>query len=89
LLVKPQQPLSSSESFGSTFWGHLTVLQAINIRFGLFAPRNLTVLIGLFIAALAVSGAIFLILEMYHPEAGLIQVSGAPLRAAQAQIGIP
>jgi hypothetical protein len=66
------------------FW--LTVLF---ISFGLFAPRNVTVLVGLFIAALAVSGAIFLILEMYHPEAGLIQVSDAPLRAAQAQIGIP
>jgi hypothetical protein len=66
------------------FW--LTVLF---ISFGLFAPRNVMVLIGLFIAALAVSGAILLILEMYHPEAGLIQVSDAPLRAAQAQIGIP
>ena len=66
------------------FW--LTVLF---ISFGLFAPRNATVLIGLFIAALAVSGAILLILEMYHPEAGLIQVSDAPLRAAQAQLGIP
>ena len=66
------------------FW--LTVLF---ISFGLFAPRNVTVLIGLFIAALAVSGAILLILEMYHPEAGLIQVSDAPLRAALVQIGIP
>jgi hypothetical protein len=64
-------------------------LTVLFISFGLFAPRNATVLIGLFIAALAVSGAILLILEMYHPEAGLIQVSDAPLRAAQAQIGIP
>jgi hypothetical protein len=64
-------------------------LTVLFISFGLFAPRNVTVLIGLFIAALAVSGAIFLILEMYHPEAGLIEVSDAPLRAAQAQIAIP
>jgi hypothetical protein len=42
---------------------------------------------GLFISALAVAGAIFLILEMYHPHAGLIQVSDAPLRAALAQLG--
>jgi len=47
------------------FW--LTVLF---ISFGIFAPRNLTVGSGLFISALAVAGAIFLILEMYHPHAG-------------------
>jgi len=55
--------------------------------FGLFAPPNLTVIVSLFISALAVSGAIFLILEMYHPYTGLIQVSDAPLRAALAQLG--
>lgn len=64
------------------FW--LTVLF---ISFGLFAPRNLTVRSGLFTSALAVAGAIFLILELYHPYGGLIQVSGAPLQAALAQLG--
>ena len=37
---------------------------------------------SLFISALSVSGAIFLILEMYGPYAGVIQISSAPLRAA-------
>jgi hypothetical protein len=55
--------------------------------FGLFAPRNLTVLSGLLLASLAVCGAILLILEMYHPRSGLIRVSDAPLRAALAQLG--
>lgn len=64
------------------FW--LTVLF---VSFGLFAPRNLIVRSGLFISALAVAGAIFLILEMYHPHGGLIQMSDAPLRAALAQLG--
>jgi hypothetical protein len=64
------------------FW--LTVLF---ISFGIFAPRNLTVKSGLFMAALAVAGAIFLILEMYQPHGGWIQVSDAPLRAAFAQLG--
>jgi hypothetical protein len=64
------------------FW--LTVLF---ISFGLFAPRNLTVRSGLFISGLAIAGAIFLILEMYHPYGGLIQVSDAPLQAALAQLG--
>jgi hypothetical protein len=64
------------------FW--LTVLF---FSFGLFAPVNFTVRSGLFISALAVSGAIFLILEMYQPHSGFIQVSDAPLRAALAQLG--
>jgi hypothetical protein len=35
----------------------------------------------------SVSGAIFLILEMYMPYAGSIQLSSAPLRAALAYLG--
>jgi hypothetical protein len=64
------------------FW-----LTLIFISFGLFAPNNSTVLTGLFFSALAVSGAVLLILEMYTPFAGLIQVSSAPLRAALANLG--
>src|SRR5215472_7964052 len=56
-------------------------LTAIFVSFGLFAPFNGTVVSSLFIAALAVSGAIFLLLEMYAPYGGMIQVSDAPLRA--------
>jgi hypothetical protein len=57
------------------------------ISFGLFAPRNATVIATLFLCALAVSGAIFLILEMYRPFGGLIHISSAPLRSALAQMG--
>ena len=42
---------------------------------------------SLFVSALAVSGAIFLILEMYSPYEGLIQISKAPLRAAIGHLG--
>ncbi len=62
-------------------------LTIIFISFGLFAPRNGTVVVSLLVSALSVSGAIFLILEMYSPYAGLIHVSGAPLRAALAHLG--
>jgi Protein of unknown function (DUF4239) len=62
-------------------------LAAIFISFGLFAPFNATVVASLFVSALSVSGAIFLILEMYTPYAGLIQLSSAPLRAALAHLG--
>jgi hypothetical protein len=62
-------------------------LTIIFISFGLFAPRNVTVIVSLLVSALSVSGAVFLILEMYSPYAGLIHVSGAPIRAALAHLG--
>jgi hypothetical protein len=62
-------------------------LTFIFISFGLFAPVNGTVIASLFVSALSVSGAILLILEMYTPYSGLIQISSAPLRAALAQLG--
>ena len=64
------------------FW-----LTIIFVSFGLFAPPNATVIASLFVTAPSVSGAIFLILEMYTPYAGLIQISNAPLRAALAHLG--
>jgi hypothetical protein len=62
-------------------------LTIIFVSFGLFAPFNATVLTSLFVSALSFSGAIFLILEMYTPYGGLIQISSAPLRAALAHLG--
>jgi hypothetical protein len=62
----------------------LTVILA---SFGLFAPTNTTVIVSSAVSALSVSGAIFLILEMYAPYSGVIQVSSAPLRAALAHLG--
>jgi hypothetical protein len=55
--------------------------------FGLFAPRNATVIVAFVLCALAVSSAIFLILEMNHPFNGLIKVSDLPLRYALSQLG--
>ena len=62
-------------------------LTIIFISFGLFAPFNATVVSSLFASALSVSGAIFLILDMYRPYSGLIQISSAPLRFALAHLG--
>ncbi len=64
------------------FW-----LIAIFVSFGLFAPRNTAVVVCMFISAASVSGAILMILEMYSPYRGLMQLSGAPLRAAFTQLG--
>lgn len=57
------------------------------MSFGLFVPPNVTMVASLLISALAVCGAIFLILEMYQPYTGLIHVSDAPLRAVLEQLG--
>jgi len=65
-----------------TFW--LTVLF---VQFGLLAPRNLTAKTALFICALSVSGAIYLILELNNPLEGTIKVSSAPLNKALSLIG--
>jgi len=64
------------------FW-----LAAIFFSFGLSAPRNATVTTAFFISGLSVSGAIYLILEMYTPFRGLIEISSAPLRFALAHLG--
>jgi len=64
------------------FW-----LGIIFASFGLFAPRNGTVIAAFFVCALSVSGAIFLILELDRSFEGLLQVSGTPLSAALAQLG--
>ena len=62
-------------------------LAIIFISFGLFAPVNTTVMATLFLCALSVSGAIFLIMEMYRPFEGLMQISSDPLRNALAHLG--
>ena len=53
----------------------LTVILA---SFGLFAPRNATVIAALFICALSFSSAIYLILELDRPFEGLLRISSAP-----------
>src|SRR5262249_46220250 len=64
------------------FW-----LCIIFARFGRFAPGHATVIAVLCVCALSVAGAIFLILELDRSFEGLLQVPGAPLRAALAQLG--
>ena len=62
-------------------------LTVVFTSYGLYAPRNPTVIATLFLCALSVAGAILLILELYSPFEGLIQISSTPLRNALAQLG--
>jgi hypothetical protein len=56
-------------------------------NFGVFAPRNGTVITALVFCALAVAGSIFLILELNHPFEGLVKVSSAPVHYALDHLG--
>lgn len=64
------------------FW-----LAMLFASFGMFAPRNATVITVLGISALSVAGALFIILEMNTPLEGMIKVSSAPLHKALEHLG--
>lgn len=82
LIEQEQSTLPTPLLIVLLFW-----LTMLNLIYGLFAPRNDTVLILLFICALSVSGAIFLIFEMDRPLEGLIKVSSGPIRNAMLHLG--
>jgi hypothetical protein len=63
------------------FW--LTIIFA---SFGLFSPRNATVITVLLVCALSAAVSLFLILELDTPYAGLIKISSAPLRNTVALV---
>ena len=62
------------------FWITLTFA-----AFGMFAP-NRTAIAVLFVCALSIGGAMFLVLEMDGPFDGLLRVSPDPLRFAYTHI---
>jgi hypothetical protein len=55
--------------------------------FGMFAPRNGTVIAALMLAALSVAGAIFLIEELRSPFAGLLQIPNTAFVDAIGHLG--
>jgi hypothetical protein len=64
------------------FW-----LAILFFSFGLFGPANSTAVGALMVAALSVSGAIFLVLELDQPFSGLIRISSQPMVTALSQLG--
>ncbi len=63
------------------FW--LTIIFA---SFSLFSRLNMAVIGGFVLFALSASAAIFLVLDLSQPFAGLMQVSSVPLREALAPL---
>jgi hypothetical protein len=64
------------------FW-----LAAMFAGFGLFAPRNAIAVTVLFLGALSLSAAIFLIAELNNPLEEFINILRTPLDTALAQLG--
>jgi Protein of unknown function (DUF4239) len=60
-------------------------LVVIFLGFSVLAPPNATVMFALMVSALAVSGAIFLILELDQPFGGMIRISSEPMVNALSQ----
>jgi hypothetical protein len=55
--------------------------------YGFLAPRNATVVAVLLVCTLSVSAAIFLLLELSTPFAGILRISSGPLRDALSALG--
>ena len=67
------------------FW-----LSLIFASFGLFAPVNATVITSFLLTSLAVTGAIFLMLDLGDPvHHGMLKISGDPLLRAMFEVGRP
>jgi hypothetical protein len=59
------------------------------LSFGIFAPRNATVIVAFLVASLSIGSSIFVILEMDDPYRGVIHISDEPMREALSQMGRP
>ena len=80
------------EQIGSRFpWAFFNVVVAWQVvifaSFGLFAPRNASVVAALLVAALAIACPIFMMLEMDQPYGGLVKIPSTSLRVALDQLG--
>jgi hypothetical protein len=62
-------------------------LSVIFVSFGLFAPRNASVLATLLACSVSTAIAVLLIVDLNWPATGIIQVTSAPLRFAESQMG--
>ena len=88
--VAETRRLLYEQAGGSLSWPFFVVLVfwliVLFLGFGFLTRPNATVVTALFVGALSVAGAIFLILEMNRPYSGVMQISSAPIRSALAAI---
>jgi hypothetical protein len=88
--VSQTRTLMFQQLGGSVSWPLLAVLvfwvSMLFLGFGLFARFHITTNIALIVGAVSVASAIFLILELSQPYAGLMRISDASYRNAMAQM---
>ena len=65
----------------------VTWLVVIFLSFSVLAPRNSLAMTTLLVSVFSISGAMFLIIELDNPFAGLIRISSEPLLRALATMG--
>ena len=82
LLAQKGSSISTPMLVVVIFW-----LTTIFISFGLFAPTNLTVVATQCLCALAIAGAVFLVLELDRPFGGLIQLPSTAMRNTLEHLG--
>ena len=74
-------------------WPFLAILvlwlTVLFVSFGVFAPRNGTVLAAMSVCAVSLAASVFLILEMDRPFSGTIRIPSAAMREAASRIGAP
>lgn len=85
-LVQARATLMVHSLTDNTQWPFMAVLVAwlaiLFLAMGLFVRANTMVVMALSAGAVAIAGAIFLILELDNAHAGMLRVSDAPLRFA-------
>ena len=80
--------LATGSSIPRGFLGVVIFWLAVTFTsFGLYAPRNATVISALFICALSVALALYLIVELDGAFDGYIRISPEPLRFVLEQLG--
>jgi hypothetical protein len=84
LVAKTENSVSSPFLGLLIFW-----LALLFASFGLFAPRNGTVIAVLLLSGLAIAGGIFMILELGSATGGLVRISADTLTAATSELAQP
>ena len=84
LVAKGETTLSSPFLALLIFW-----LALLFASFGLFAPRNLTVIVVLLLSGIAISGGVFMILELGSATSGLVRISVEPIIMAITELMQP
>ncbi|MCC6764020.1 MAG: hypothetical protein IT293_05085 [Deltaproteobacteria bacterium] len=64
-------------------------LSVLFASFGLFAPRNGTVMIAMLVSSVSIAASVYLVLEMDKPFTGTIRIPSAPVREALVRMGVP